>query len=153
MINGTDYPRCGHGASAQVAGLGCAACLGNQRDALRQMVRAICDESPPDDWDPFIDGYSGYGSRGDPCFVDEPDESNSGDVHRHGDATGTWDVAKRLRGILKTGIPSPRVFLDGDQWCALYGTDLQSGVAAFGANPEAARAAFVKKWRGSRSAT
>lgn len=29
----------------------------------------------------------------------------------------------------------PRVFLDGNTWCCLYGEDLQNGVAAFGRTP------------------
>ena len=26
----------------------------------------------------------------------------------------------------------PRIYVDGDKWCALYGDDLESGVAGFG---------------------
>ncbi len=40
----------------------------------------------------------------------------------------------------------PRIFKDGDQWCALYGEDLQSGVAGFGATPRAAETAFDLAW-------
>ncbi len=29
-------------------------------------------------------------------------------------------------------------FKDGDQWCVLYGGDLQDGIAAFGETPEKA---------------
>jgi len=36
----------------------------------------------------------------------------------------------------------PRIFPDGDSWCALYGEDLMMGVAGFGASPEEACAAF-----------
>ena len=43
--NGTDYPACGHGAAAQVPGLGCAACLSNQRDAA--LTRANRAEATP----------------------------------------------------------------------------------------------------------
>jgi hypothetical protein len=32
----------------------------------------------------------------------------------------------------------PRVFPDGNAWCALYGEDLQMGVAGFGATPHKA---------------
>jgi len=46
----------------------------------------------------------------------------------------------------------PRVFPDGDQWCALLGEDLQSGVAGFGDTPEAACRAFDKKWTEGRAA-
>ncbi len=40
----------------------------------------------------------------------------------------------------------PRLFPDGNQWCALYGTDLQQGVAGFGNTPAEAMQAFNKAW-------
>jgi hypothetical protein len=40
----------------------------------------------------------------------------------------------------------PRVFPDGNQWCALYGDDLQSGVCGFGDTPASAADAFDKEW-------
>ena len=40
----------------------------------------------------------------------------------------------------------PRVFPDGNMWCALYGDDLQMGVAGFGATPAAACADFDRAW-------
>jgi hypothetical protein len=36
----------------------------------------------------------------------------------------------------------PRLTKDGDMWCALYGDDLQVGIAGFGHNPAAALLAF-----------
>ena len=45
----------------------------------------------------------------------------------------------------------PRVFPDGDQWCALYGDDIASGVAAFGDTPQAAMTAFDAAWRTRRT--
>ena len=36
----------------------------------------------------------------------------------------------------------PRLTKDGDMWCALYGEDLQVGIAGFGYNPAAALLAF-----------
>ena len=41
----------------------------------------------------------------------------------------------------------PKVFMDGKQWCALYGEDLMQGVAAFGETPAKACEAFDKIWR------
>jgi len=32
----------------------------------------------------------------------------------------------------------PKLSIDGNQWCALYGKDLQSGVAGFGDSPQKA---------------
>lgn len=36
----------------------------------------------------------------------------------------------------------PEIMVDGDQWCALLGADLQCGVAGFGDTPAAAMSAF-----------
>lgn len=41
----------------------------------------------------------------------------------------------------------PRVFLDGEVWCALYGENVQDGVAGFGPTPEKACADFDALWR------
>ena len=40
----------------------------------------------------------------------------------------------------------PTLTADGAQWCALYGDDLQVGVAGFGDTPEAAMREFDKAW-------
>lgn len=41
----------------------------------------------------------------------------------------------------------PDIRRDGNQWCALYGADLQCGVAGFGDSPELAMQDFDKNWR------
>jgi len=40
----------------------------------------------------------------------------------------------------------PRITLDGDKWCALYGDNLQDGVTGFGDTPEEAERAFNAAW-------
>ncbi len=40
----------------------------------------------------------------------------------------------------------PRMFPDGDQWCALYGENIQNGVAAFGDTPAQAAINFDIAW-------
>jgi hypothetical protein len=40
----------------------------------------------------------------------------------------------------------PRVFPDGNEWCALYGDNLQDGVAGFGITPQGACDDFDKAW-------
>jgi hypothetical protein len=40
----------------------------------------------------------------------------------------------------------PKIYPDGDKWCALYGDDIITGVAGFGATPEEAAAAFDVAW-------
>ena len=43
----------------------------------------------------------------------------------------------------------PRLCLDGNQWCSLYGEDLQSGVAGFGDSPAKAMEEFDRAWLAS----
>lgn len=40
----------------------------------------------------------------------------------------------------------PSLSVDGNQWCALYGEDLQSGVAGFADSPAKAMEDFDKQW-------
>ncbi|KKM68130.1 hypothetical protein LCGC14_1463950 [marine sediment metagenome] len=42
---------------------------------------------------------------------------------------------------------SPKLYIDGDKWCALYGEDLQNGVSGFGNSPEFALRDFDEKWK------
>ena len=41
----------------------------------------------------------------------------------------------------------PRLFRDGNQWCALLGENIQDGVVGFGDSPDAAMWSFDKAWR------
>jgi hypothetical protein len=41
----------------------------------------------------------------------------------------------------------PRLFVDGNKWCALYGDDLHVGCAGFGDTPHGAMDDFDKNWR------
>lgn len=40
----------------------------------------------------------------------------------------------------------PRIFQDGNKWCALLGDDLQSGISGFGDSPADAAWNFDKEW-------
>jgi hypothetical protein len=40
----------------------------------------------------------------------------------------------------------PRLSIDGNMWCALFGEDLMNGVAGFGKSPAEAYAEFDKAW-------
>lgn len=42
---------------------------------------------------------------------------------------------------------------DGDQWCVLLGSDLQSGVSGFGDTPDLAMIAFDKDFYSARTPT
>lgn len=41
----------------------------------------------------------------------------------------------------------PKVFVDGGSWCALYGDNLQDGVAGFGDSPAKAMWDFDRAWQ------
>jgi hypothetical protein len=43
--------------------------------------------------------------------------------------------------------PHISISLDGDQWCVLYGKNLQDGVAGFGATPAQAAEDFDNAWK------
>ncbi|HEU4771864.1 MAG TPA: hypothetical protein VFS68_06875 [Candidatus Udaeobacter sp.] len=45
----------------------------------------------------------------------------------------------------------PRVFPDGSQWCALYGENLQDGVAGFGDTPAHAAQDFDIHWLNAKA--
>lgn len=40
----------------------------------------------------------------------------------------------------------PSLSIDGNQWCALYGDNLQNGLAGFGDSPDTAMRAFDMEW-------
>ena len=43
----------------------------------------------------------------------------------------------------------PKVYIDGDRWCVLYGENLQDGVAGFGDSPILAVYDFNRAWHRS----
>lgn len=45
----------------------------------------------------------------------------------------------------------PKVFPDGDMWCALYGENLQEGVCAFGETPAKASTQFDIEWLNAKA--
>ena len=62
------------------------------------------------------------------------------------------DIPKEKPKVIHAGItingeaPVQAVGHDGDQWCALYGENLQEGVAGFGRTPAEAMADFDQAW-------
>ena len=40
----------------------------------------------------------------------------------------------------------PKLYIDGNMWCALYGDDIQSGVCGFGKSPGKAMDDFNRNW-------
>jgi len=49
-----------------------------------------------------------------------------------------------------SAIYRPAISMDGNKWCALYGDNLQDGVAGFGDSPAQAMADFDKHWLGKK---
>lgn len=45
----------------------------------------------------------------------------------------------------------PRLYSDGNQWCALYGENLQEGVCAFGDTPAKAAQQFDVEWLNAKA--
>ncbi len=43
-------------------------------------------------------------------------------------------------------VAKPKLFIDGNKWCALLGDNIQSGVVGFGDSPDEAARAFVFAW-------
>jgi hypothetical protein len=48
--------------------------------------------------------------------------------------------------VRPSAVFKPRLSIDGDQWCALYGENLQDGVAGFGDSPADAMRDFDRNW-------
>jgi hypothetical protein len=46
----------------------------------------------------------------------------------------------------------PKLSIDGNQWCALYGENLQDGVAGFGNSPADAMWDFDRNWHAPTAA-
>ncbi|MDE4918326.1 hypothetical protein [Cupriavidus metallidurans] len=60
-------------------------------------------------------------------------------------AGAAWQAAA-AQGELPSALYRPALFIDGNQWCALYGDNLQDGVAGFGDSPAEAMHAFNAAW-------
>lgn len=66
------------------------------------------------------------------------------------------DAAENARLTYGTGVVElvqPRVFRDGDQWCAMVGPNIQEGVVGWGTTAEEAVEAFRKVWGQTSDAT
>ena len=92
--------------------------------------------------------YDAVRSRMDHCHVNQAVEnvlSNCNfSFYAERAAQGVIDIFEEHRrpGVLFR----PKLSIDGDMWCALYGDNLQDGVAGFGESPEKAMWDFDKNW-------
>ena len=65
-------------------------------------------------------------------------------IHLYNAAIAEQDRAETL--TRPSYMLKPALSLDGNKWCALYGDNLQDGVAGFGDTPALAYADFDKAW-------
>ena len=54
---------------------------------------------------------------------------------------GNGDIGRAVEQAMR-----PKIFIDGNQWCALYGDNLHEGVAGFGDSPAKAMWDFDRAW-------
>ena len=73
-------------------------------------------------------------------------EEHQREVEMHRLNAASCDQDRILQLARVSMVLRPRLSIDGNQWCALYGEDLQNGVAGFGDSPDAAMRAFDKAW-------
>lgn len=59
-------------------------------------------------------------------------------------ATAAFDEQLRPSVVFR-----PQLYQDGTQWCALFGDNIQVGLAVFGDSPDAAMRAFDAAWYGA----
>lgn len=52
-----------------------------------------------------------------------------------------------LENIRPSVLFKPKLKIDGNRWCAIYGDNLQDGIAGFGESPDQAMYDFDKCWR------
>lgn len=89
--------------------------------------------------------YDAVRSRISNCDVGSIVESAIGrpDIDSHFRAAAN-EIAYAM--TLPSVIYRPKIYMDGDQWCARLGENIQEGVCGFGDTPEKAVSDFNKKW-------
>ena len=70
-------------------------------------------------------------------------DEDSSSALQHARMCATEEMEERLRPSV---VFRPEVYPDGNKWCALYGENLQEGVAGFGDSPDEAMRAFDVAW-------
>ena len=63
-------------------------------------------------------------------------------------AAAQEEYQRAIESRLPSRVYKPRIYIDGNQWCALYGDNIQDGVAGVGDTPEAAMTDFDRNWHG-----
>ena len=57
-----------------------------------------------------------------------------------------YQTAQEVNEFNLFSMLKPSIQIDGDQWCVLYGDDLQVGIAGFGSSPHLAIMDFNGAW-------
>ncbi len=92
--------------------------------------------------------YQAVRSKISGCDVGDAIQSSIRDMnlsHYFERASQEWTVAasEQQRPFV---LLRPKMFKDGNLWCALYGGNIQDGVAGFGKSPALAAGDFDKNW-------
>lgn len=70
--------------------------------------------------------------------------------HLHHNATmqhqSAMNAAVEAEEYNLVALLNPRIFIDGNQWCVLYGENIQDGVCGFGDTPYKAVLDFNNRW-------
>lgn len=93
--------------------------------------------------------YDATRSRISPVSSHDVLERAARDAFDMGNARALLQEAIGMAGnemVRPSAIYRPAISIDGNQWCALYGENLQDGVAGFGDTPDAAMRAFDQAW-------
>ncbi len=114
-------------------------------------MRRVRDERGKimDTYQPIFDAVRSRLSNGDigHAVAESMREAN---VAHYVDCALVNIVAEVSRAVDSYATPSaiykPSLSIDGNQWCALYGSNLQDGVAGFGDSPADAMASFDMAW-------
>ncbi len=102
-----------------------------------------------DSYQPIYDAVRSRLSNGDigQAVAESMREAN---VAHYVDCALVNIVAEVSRAVDLYALPSaiykPSLSIDGNKWCALYGDNLQDGVAGFGDSPADAMTDFNKNW-------
>lgn len=93
--------------------------------------------------------YDAVRSRISGCNVSDAvhDVLRSADIHYQVSLATQEFVLAGLEMQRPSVVFRPRLFIDENKWCALYGDNVQDGVAGFGDSPLEAMIDFDAQWR------
>jgi len=96
-------------------------------------------------YQPIFDAVRSKISNGDIGAAVEAAMSNANISHYFSMAMNTMQYAA-AEHQRPSAVFRPKLSIDGNQWCALYGDNLQDGVAGFGDSPSDAMFDFDRAW-------